>query len=102
MTVFTLNGTVLLMCMWAGQTMRYSKLIKECVEVAVFAPPIGLNMNDFMLEKAFDMLLKLNKYIKHIRLTLNEIKPSKSTICINETHIIVVTTNRGLGRAPYI
>jgi hypothetical protein len=82
--------------------MRNSKLAKECVEVAILAPPIRLNMNNLMLEKSFNMLLKLNKYIKHIRFALNEIKPSKATISINETHIIVVTTNRGLGRTPYI
>ena len=47
--VLALNGTILLMCMWARNTMRYPKLIKERIEVAVFTPPIGLNMNDLML-----------------------------------------------------
>ena len=101
-TMLALNGAILLVCMWTCQTMRDPKLIKERVEVAILAPPIGLDMNNLMLEKTFDMLLKLNKDIKHIRLTLNKIKPSKSTISINKTDIVVVTTDRGLCRTPNI
>jgi hypothetical protein len=82
--------------------MRDPKLIKEGVEVAVFAPSIRLNMNNLMLEKTFDMELELNKDIKHIRLTFNKIKPGKSTISINKTNITVVTADRGLCRTPNI
>jgi F0F1-type ATP synthase gamma subunit len=55
-----------------------------------------------MLEKTFDMKLELDKDIKHIRLTFNKIKPGKSTISINKTDIIVVTTDRGLCRTSNI
>ena len=78
------------------------KRLEKRVEVAIFTTPIRLDMDNFMLEKAFNMFLKLNKDIKHIRFTLNKIKPSKATVSINETDIIIMTTNRGLGRAPYI
>jgi hypothetical protein len=81
---------------------RDPKLIKKCVEVVILTTPIGLNMENFMLEKAFDMRLELNEHIEHIRFAFEEIKPSKSTMGINKTDIIVVTTNKGLGRAPYI
>jgi hypothetical protein len=55
-----------------------------------------------MLEKAFNMFLKLNKYIKHIRFALNEIKPSETTVSINKTDIVIMTTDRCLSRTPDI
>ena len=82
--------------------MRDPKLIKESVEVAIFAPPIGLNMDNFMLEKSFYMHLKLNEDIKHIRFALKKIKPGKTTVCINKADIIVVTTHRRLSGTPHI
>jgi hypothetical protein len=70
------------------------KRLEKGVEVAILTTPIRLKMNNFMLEKVFNMFLELNKYIKHIRFALNAIKPSKMTISINETDIVIVTTNR--------
>jgi hypothetical protein len=67
MTMLTLGCAVLLMCMWAGHTVRNPKLIKERVEVAVFTPPVGLNMKYFVLKETLNMRLKLNENIKHIR-----------------------------------
>ena len=40
--------------------------------------------------------------MEHIRFALNKIKPSKATKSIDETDIIVVTTNRSLRVTPYI
>jgi hypothetical protein len=82
--------------------MRDPKRLEEGVKVAILATPIRLDMNNLVLEKAFNMFLELNKYIKNIRFTLNKIKPSETTVSINETDIIIMTTDRGLGRAPYI
>jgi hypothetical protein len=82
--------------------MRDPKRTEKGVKVAIFATPIRLHINNLMLEKAFNMLLKLNNYIEHIRFTLNKIKPSKATVSINETDIIIMTTGRSLGRTPYI
>jgi hypothetical protein len=48
------------------------------------------------------MQLKLNKHIKHIRFTLDQVNLGKATVGINETDIVIMTTHRGLGRAPYI
>ena len=59
-------------------------------------------MNNFVLEKAFNMFLKLNNNVKHIIFAFNKIKPVKATISINETDIIIVTTDRSLSRTPYI
>ena len=59
-------------------------------------------MDDFLLKKALNVCLKLNEDIKHIRLFLNKIKPSKPTISINETDIIIVATDTCLGMTPHI
>ena len=82
--------------------MSNPKRLEEGVEVAILATPVRLNMNNFMLEKTFNMFLKLNDNIKRIRFTLNKIEPSKMTVSIHKTNIIVMTTDRSLGRAPYI
>ena len=59
-------------------------------------------MNNFVLEKTFNMFLKLNNNIKHIRFAFNKIKLGKATISINETDIIIVTTDKSLRMIPYI
>jgi hypothetical protein len=78
------------------------KRLEEGVKVAILATPIRLDMNNLVLEKAFNMFLELNKYIKNIRFTLNKIKPSETTVSIDEADIIIMTTGGGLGRTPYI
>jgi hypothetical protein len=55
-----------------------------------------------MFEKMFNMFLELNKNIKHVRFALDKINPSKATISINEIDIIIMATDRRLGRTPYI
>ena len=67
------------------------KRLKEGVEVAILATAVRLNMNNFVLEKAFNMFLELNKNVKHIRFTFDKIKPSEPTISINKTNIIIMT-----------
>ena len=59
-------------------------------------------MNGFVIEQMLNMRLELQENIKHIRLAFKKIKPSEPTVSINETDIVIMTTNRGLGRAPYI
>ena len=102
MTMLTLSYTILLMCMRTRHTMCNSKLIKECIEVVILTPPIGLHMNDFMTEQTLNMRLEFQENIKHIRLAFKKIKRSEPSVSTNETGIIIMTTNRGLGMAPYI
>ena len=64
--VLALNRAVLLMCMWARNAMRNPQFAKEGVEVAIFATPIRLNMNDLVAKESLDMKLELHKHIKHI------------------------------------
>ena len=96
------RSTVLLMCMWTSKTMRNPMFLEEGAKVAVFTAPIRLDINNFCFEKALNMCLKLEKDIKHIRFTFKQIKPCETTIGINKTDIVIVTTDRSLGMAPYI
>ena len=59
-------------------------------------------MKNFVIEKALNMSLKLKEDIKDITFTFEQIKPSETAISINETAVIVVSTNGGLDRASYI
>jgi hypothetical protein len=55
-TMLSFSSTILLICMWTRDTMCSPKLLEKSVEVAILAPPpIRLNMNNFMLEKTFNM-----------------------------------------------
>jgi hypothetical protein len=45
---FAFSSPILLMSMGARNTMINAKIIKEGIEVTVFASPIRLNMNDFV------------------------------------------------------
>jgi hypothetical protein len=88
MTVLAFSSTVL-----TSNTMRNSMFLKESTEVAVFTAPVRLNMNDFVVKKALNMCLKLKKYSEHIRFTLKQIKPGETTVSINETDIVIMTTD---------
>lgn len=94
--------TVLPMCMWARHALRDPKFLKEGIKIAILTTPIELNMNNFFFEKILNMCLKLKKKIEHIRFALKKIKPSKATISINKTDIIIRATGRSLGRTPHI
>jgi hypothetical protein len=46
--VFALSSPILLMSMGTRNTMINAKIIKESIEITIFASPIRLNMNDFV------------------------------------------------------
>jgi hypothetical protein len=81
---------------------RDPKFLEKPVEVLILATPIRLNSNDFCFEKTLNMGLELQENIEHIRFTLDKIKPSKATVSINETDIVIMTTDRCLSVTPYI
>jgi hypothetical protein len=72
------------------------------MEVVILTTPITLNTNDFCFEKTLNLCLKLQENIEHIRFTLDKIKPGKAIVSINETDIIVMTTDKHLSMTPDI
>jgi hypothetical protein len=99
--MLTLGDTVLLICMRTRHTLQNTKFLEESVEVVILTTPVGLN-TDFCFEKTFNMYLELQKGIKHIIFMLNKIKPSKATININKTDIVIMSTGRRLSMTSYI
>jgi hypothetical protein len=91
--VFTFSNAILLVGMRASYTVSNAMLLKERTKVAILAPPVRLNMNNFRVEEPLYMTLELQEDIKYIRLAFKKINPCKATISINETDIIIVTTN---------
>jgi hypothetical protein len=83
-SMLALNSAILLMSMGTSYTMGNAKFMKECVEVAILAPPIVLNMANFLVKLTLNMCLKLNKDIKNIRLAFKKVKPCEATININK------------------
>ena len=101
-TVLTLGSAILLVRVRRRHTMGGTQFVKEWVEFFILTTPISLDMNDFAIEKAFNMFLKLNKHIIDIRFMLKQIEPSKATESINKTHIETMSTDRCEGRNPNI
>ena len=71
--MFALSTTILLMCVRTRYTMSNAELLKESIELNILAPPIGLNKQNFMFKEAFNMSLELNKDLKIITFTLDQI-----------------------------
>jgi hypothetical protein len=66
-TVFTFSNAILLVSMWTCYTVCNTMFLKERTKIRILTPQVGLNMNNFFLEKTLYMTLELQKDIKHIR-----------------------------------
>jgi hypothetical protein len=62
------------------------------VEALVLSTPVALNGEDFLVEKSFDMCLKLNQDPMNIRFVLNGIDPREVSKVINEANIVATAT----------
>jgi hypothetical protein len=70
---------------------RY-QLLKERIEFLVLASPVSLHSKNFLIKETLNMMLKITKFLKHIRFLLKEIYPSELAVIINKTHIVFKTT----------
>jgi hypothetical protein len=71
--MFSLGGSILLMCMGAGDSMRHAEITKEFVQLDILASPIGLNMDNFAIKKPLNMSLELKKHIEHLIFALKQV-----------------------------
>jgi hypothetical protein len=90
------------MSIGAGDMMRNTIALKKCIQSLVLTTLIGLNSKNPLVEEALNKILKITKFLKHLRLVLEQINPSKLTKIINKTDIVFITINRLTGRASYI
>ena len=100
--MFAFNRAVLLVWMGTRDVMRDALFLKESIEFNIFSTPVRLNSENFPIKFAFNKSLKIEKRSIHIRFTFEKIYPCKLTIVINKAYIIIITSNRGGSRTPYI
>ena len=68
----------------------------------VLATPVGLNYDDFSVEKTLNMSLKGIKHLLNVRLMLKEINPREARVIVNKAHIIFITSGRSNSWPPNI
>ena len=83
------RNTVLLRGMWIGHTVRDARVLKISMEFVVFTTPVGLNDLDFIIQKAFDMSLKVVGNLLNIRLVFKQINPSETRVVVKKTNIVL-------------
>ena len=76
--------------------------MKVAMEFVVFTTPVRLNDLDFIIQKAFDMSLKVVKNLLNIRLVFKQINPDEARVVINKTNIILVPSRRSKSGTPNI
>jgi hypothetical protein len=98
MTTLAFNITILLMSVRTGHMMGNAKTGEEGVKFSVLASPIRLVSKNLAVKLSLHNVLKILKFLKHFRLKLDEIDPSKFTIIINKADIIFfLPTDSGVG-----
>jgi hypothetical protein len=50
----------------------------------ILAAPVNLDSKDLLVEEALNQLLKIMKFLEHIRFILKKVKPSKLAMIIDE------------------
>jgi hypothetical protein len=94
MPMFALGSTILLVRMWAGNKMRNTDLGKERVEFFILSSLVGLNGHNFSVKESLNHILKLFEFFKKFRFKTQQIYPSELAKIVDETHIVLVSTNR--------
>jgi hypothetical protein len=59
MPMFALNRAILLVGVWAGNTVGDPYIFEIFVESAIFTAPIGLNTLNFLVKKQFNVFWNL-------------------------------------------
>jgi hypothetical protein len=54
----------------AGDMMRNTNPLKECIQSLVLTTLFGLNSKDPLVEEALNKVLEIMKFLKHLRLVL--------------------------------
>jgi hypothetical protein len=70
--------------------MRYANFLEKRIESLVLTPPICLHSNNFLAKESLYMMLKITKFLKHIRFLFQEINPGELAIIINQTEMIFI------------
>jgi hypothetical protein len=72
------------------------------MEFVIFPTSICLNSFDFLIKSVLNLMLKMMKDGKDIRLLSEKIYPCESTISINKAYVVFFTMHYGMSRSPHI
>jgi hypothetical protein len=81
---------------------RDANLLEKYIEFFILPSPISLHCNNFPIELALNILLKLKKSLMNIRTLFEQIYPDKLAKSINKAYIIGIFSCRERSRTPYI
>ena len=100
--MFSLSCAILLVGVWAGNTMRDANTLEKGTKGLVFTTPVCLYGMNLFVKLSFNKNLEISEALKNFRFFPQQVNPNKFSMIINKRHIIVVVTNRSGGRTPYI
>lgn len=83
MAMFALNYAILMVSMWACESVDYAQVIKILGEWPKFTPSITLHTFDRVVKLKFNHFLELHKLRESIRLKSKRENPHKSREGIN-------------------
>jgi hypothetical protein len=93
MPMFVFRDVILLRCVWACDTVLNALTGDETRQATILAAPARLEGADFSIKEQLNMLLKQMKSFLNIGFALNKVNPSEPTKIIQETNIVLKTTN---------
>jgi hypothetical protein len=102
MSMFTLSGAILLMCMRTRNKVSDANALEKRIEFLILTTPIGLHGNNFLIKETFNKMLKIMKLLKNIRFIFQQIDSCELTEIINKTDIVFISPNRIRGWTPNI
>jgi hypothetical protein len=91
MAMFSFGPPILMMNMRTRNMMSNVKLSKERIKLFILPTTICLHDKKIPIKETFNKSLKFLKLLKNLGFKLEKIDPSKLTIVINKTHVILVS-----------
>jgi hypothetical protein len=101
-SMFTFCRPILLMGIQTRHMVGYTNFLEERMQLLILSAPIKLDNKDFLVKQALNKALELFETLKHLRLVLKQVDPSKFTEIIYENYIIFVLANGVTSWSPYI
>ncbi|GMP85220.1 hypothetical protein CsSME_00038458 [Camellia sinensis var. sinensis] len=90
MTVFTFNNTILLRSPWTYKLLKNTSMIKMRMKNSgnIFSTIIRTDISNNCTKLSLNHLQKLSKNGKHVRLMMEQIYPSASSVVTNKGDVI--------------
>jgi hypothetical protein len=100
--MFTLYDTILLMSVGTRDPMNDANVIKKGIKFFILPTPVGLDINNFLIEATHNKTLEFKKIFDYFRFGAKQIKPSELAVIIYKTDIVLLVTERVNRRTLHI